>query len=113
MRSSKVIAENFRTLRKLAGLSQASAAKKAGISIRYISRVENEAPNITLDALDRLAKGIDCPVSQLVKERKLSNAEYKAFKRVYNKIDKAISLLQDYDVKGALKLLQSVRRNMK
>lgn len=62
----KRVAKNAKAIRLRQGLSQQELAKKTGLTVRYISRLENTAPNVTLDVLERLTAGLGCSVNELV-----------------------------------------------
>ena len=85
-----VVAKNVKTLRLKFGLSQQEVADKSSLTVRYISRLENGSPNVTLDVLERLAKGLGCTVGQLVGERRIEVSD----KSARRALDKAIKLLQ-------------------
>jgi transcriptional regulator with XRE-family HTH domain len=63
---AKVISKNIRASRERVGLSQRELADRTGISARYISQLENGAPNVTVEVLDKLARGLNCTANQLV-----------------------------------------------
>ena len=67
MNLEEAVKRNVRALRLAAGISQKVFAERSGLSIRYISRLENEGGNLTLDVLERLAKGLNCSVAELLK----------------------------------------------
>jgi len=90
MALAKVIAQNAKALRLRAGLSQHQLAKRTGLSVRYISRLENTAPNVTLDVIERLSKGLECSPVDLVGGSKAEPAS----KRQIEAIDQAIRALQ-------------------
>jgi len=62
----KKVAQNVKAIRLRQGLSQQQLANKTGLTVRYISRMENTAPNVTLDVLERLAAGLNCPAAELL-----------------------------------------------
>lgn len=66
MTLGKLVAENVKAIRLKRGISQQVLAKKSKLTVRYISRLENTAPNVTLDVLERLAKGLSCSVHELI-----------------------------------------------
>ncbi|MBK7889569.1 MAG: helix-turn-helix transcriptional regulator [Bdellovibrionales bacterium] len=41
-------------------------ANTTGLTVRYISRLENTAPNVTLEVIERLIKGLRCSPADLV-----------------------------------------------
>lgn len=66
MALGKMVAENVKAIRLERGISQQTLAQKSKLTVRYISRLENTAPNVTLDVLERLAKGLGCSVTALI-----------------------------------------------
>ncbi len=60
MSLAESVSRNLRTLRESAGISQNQLAQRTGVSLRYISNLENDAPNVTVDVIERLAQGLDC-----------------------------------------------------
>ncbi len=60
------VAKNIRALRLEKGLSQKDLADKTGLTVRYISRLENTSPNITLEVIERLAKGLNVSPSHIL-----------------------------------------------
>jgi transcriptional regulator with XRE-family HTH domain len=63
----QVIAHNSRTLRLRAGLSVADMADRVGISKAMLSKIENAQTSCSLATLQRLAIGLDVPVSTLLR----------------------------------------------
>ena len=64
-----IVAANVRHARLRLGMTQEELAKRT-LSVRYISKVENDPPDVTLHNLDRIAKGLGVPVAELVSEPK-------------------------------------------
>lgn len=62
-----LISKNVRSLRREARMSQASLAKKTGLSVRFISGLENLPVNITAETIERLAKGLGVTPARLVR----------------------------------------------
>lgn len=62
----KRVAKNVKAMRLARGLSQQKLADKTGLTVRYISRLENTAPNLTLEVIERLLKGLGCTADDLV-----------------------------------------------
>lgn len=60
------VAKNVKAIRLQRGLSQQNLAHKTGLTVRYISRLENTAPNVTLEVIEKLTKGLSCSVSDLL-----------------------------------------------
>lgn len=61
-----IVACNIKRIRTLAGLSQQALATRCKLSVRYISKVENDPPDITLGNLERIARGLGVAVADLV-----------------------------------------------
>ena len=85
----KLVAENVKAIRLERGISQQALANKSNLTVRYISRLENTAPNITLDVLEKLARGLGCPVAALIG----STAKYEAQPPI-KELDQVIRFLQ-------------------
>ena len=62
----KRVAKNVKALRLGRGLSQQELANKTGLTVRYISRLENSAQNLTLEVIEKLAKGLGCSPADLI-----------------------------------------------
>ena len=58
----------IRRLRQRAGYSQESFADKCGVHRTYMGSVERGETNISLDNLERIAKGLDLTAGQLLVE---------------------------------------------
>jgi transcriptional regulator with XRE-family HTH domain len=54
----KRLAVNLRTLRGVRGLSQESLADAAGIHRTFVSQVERELKNVSLDSIRKLANAL-------------------------------------------------------
>lgn len=54
-----IFAENVREYRKTRGLSQEGLADLANLHRTYISAVERERRNISIDNIERIAKALD------------------------------------------------------
>jgi transcriptional regulator with XRE-family HTH domain len=60
------IGANIRRLREAAGLSQEELADRSGLHRTYISQVERAVKNATIVSLDKIARGLDVPLTELV-----------------------------------------------
>lgn len=96
MKIGNNVAKNVKAIRLREGLSQQDLANKTGLTVRYISRLENTAPNITLEVLEKLADGLSCSSVELIETGKSD---------FYSK--KHIELLDQ-----TIKFLQSLRSRM-
>jgi transcriptional regulator with XRE-family HTH domain len=68
MGSRALLAWNLRLLRTARGLSQERLAVDAGVARGWLSQIELEKGNVTLDLLDRLAIALEVPAGALLAE---------------------------------------------
>jgi transcriptional regulator with XRE-family HTH domain len=61
-----LVAQNVRTRRHAAGLSQEALAHEAGVDRTYVSQVERRQRNVTIVVLARLAKALGTTADQLL-----------------------------------------------
>lgn len=61
-----LLATNTRRLRTELGVSQEQLAVTAGFHRTYVSHVEREVANVTVDGLDKLAGALGVPVARLL-----------------------------------------------
>jgi transcriptional regulator with XRE-family HTH domain len=61
-----VVGRNIRRLRKEKGLQQDALAHDAGVHPTYMSGIENGRRNMTLAVLERVARSLGVPESELV-----------------------------------------------
>jgi DNA-binding XRE family transcriptional regulator len=64
-----VFAANLRKLRHESGLSQEGLAALAGLHRTYIGSVERGERNISIDNMEKLARALKCPLTQLLSEQ--------------------------------------------
>ena len=67
MEIREAFAQNLRALRRARGLSQEELAHQAGIDRTYISALERNVYNASIDVVDRLAEVLDVDVTELLK----------------------------------------------
>ena len=89
MTLGKIVAKNIKSLREAAGLSQQKLSEKTKLTVRYISRLENTAPNVTLEVLERLAQGLGCSPEDIV-----AGSKMKGGKALTKSVDEAINTLK-------------------
>ncbi len=65
MNGRGLIARNVRRIRVAKGISQERLAFDSGIDRSYLGGIEREVENPTVDLLERLAKALDVPLSDL------------------------------------------------
>ena len=68
MNGRALVARNLRRLRIERGVSQERLAADSGVDRAYLSGVERETENPTVDLLDRLSATLAVPVSALFAE---------------------------------------------
>lgn len=61
-----LVAHNIRKYRKLGGMSQATLAKSMGVDPSEISKIEARGGNLTLEMLDKIARGLGIPAHLLI-----------------------------------------------
>ncbi len=60
------LAKRLKQLRAKEGLTQLQLAKKAGVTLAYIGRLETGHYDPQLSTLKKLAKALNCTISDLV-----------------------------------------------
>lgn len=60
------VAANIKRYRQRAGYTQVSLAKRLGVSQRYVAMLEQNARNLSLDSLARIAISLEVDISDLV-----------------------------------------------
>jgi transcriptional regulator with XRE-family HTH domain len=68
MNGRALLAWNLRRLRGERGISQERLAADAGVDRAYVSEIERELGNATLDMLDKLAALLNVPIHELFRE---------------------------------------------
>jgi len=61
-----VFAENIRKFRRERGLSQEELAEEAELHRTYVGSVERGERNISIDNMERIAKGLSVPLAHLL-----------------------------------------------
>lgn len=62
----KLIGHRIRSERKLRGLTQAELAEYTGLSVPYISHIENGVKQVSLQALVKVAEVLKCTADKLL-----------------------------------------------
>jgi transcriptional regulator with XRE-family HTH domain len=65
MKGRALVAWNLRRIRVRCGLSQERLAYDAGVDRSYVGGLERQEENPTVDVLDRLARTLSVPISEL------------------------------------------------
>jgi transcriptional regulator with XRE-family HTH domain len=68
-------AKNLKALRLARGLSQKELSDATGLTIRYISKLENSDPNVTLNVVEKASKALGCTVFDLLGESAQSGSD--------------------------------------
>ena len=63
MNGRALVAWNLRRIRSEQGVSQERLAADAGVDRAYVSQIEREQGNVTVDLLDRLATVVGCGIA--------------------------------------------------
>lgn len=74
MNGRALVAWNLRRIRVRQGVSQERLAYDAGVDRSYVGGLERQEENPTVDLLDRLAKTLKVPVSELFRVPRLGEA---------------------------------------
>jgi transcriptional regulator with XRE-family HTH domain len=69
MSAQALVAQNLRSLRVAAGVSQENLAVDAEIDRTYVSRLERGLENPTVAVLERLAQALDVPITRFFEAR--------------------------------------------
>lgn len=64
----KVFALSVRERRKALGLSQEALADACGLHRTYIGSIERAERNVSLDNIEKIARALDCPGWEMLKE---------------------------------------------
>ena len=64
----KLIGHRVRSIRKLRKLTQAELAERTGLSVPYISHIENGIKQASLQAIVNIAEVLDCTADRLLYE---------------------------------------------
>jgi transcriptional regulator with XRE-family HTH domain len=60
------LSESLKKYRALRGLSQEDLATVAGVNRTFVSQIERQQKNVSIDSLRRLANALQCEVHQLL-----------------------------------------------
>ena len=62
------VGANIKRLRDEQGISQEELADRAGVHRTFISQIERAVKNPTIQSLDKVAKGLGVPLTEIVAE---------------------------------------------
>lgn len=91
----KRVSKNVKLIRQTQDLSQKELADRSGLTVRYISRLENSPQNITLDVVERLAKGLNCDPSDILGKEQVNSQINERSKEAKQRIDEAMKILKE------------------
>ncbi|MBM4254212.1 MAG: helix-turn-helix transcriptional regulator [Deltaproteobacteria bacterium] len=60
------VATNIKRCRQRAGFTQISLARRLGVSQRYVAMLEQNARNLSIDSLAKIAHSLDVDISELI-----------------------------------------------
>jgi transcriptional regulator with XRE-family HTH domain len=64
----KTIGFNIRRIRNQRGLTQEALAAKSKLSYEFVNRLENGRVNVSIDALERIAKSLKVRLNDFLEE---------------------------------------------
>ena len=104
MSIKSIVADNVRRHRKDKGLTQQQLGDTANLSLNTISRLENltENSNITLEALESIAKALECQTQELINPAGFS-PEF-----ICNQLKEAIAQMDALNVGKTREILQGL-----
>lgn len=65
----QVLGENIRRKRKEMNISQEKLAELCGLHRTYVGAIERGERNVSLKNIQRIAKALNLPISELLKEK--------------------------------------------
>ncbi len=93
----ELVAKNIKYFRKSKGLSQEMLSKACGLSVRFISRAENNPQNLTLETLKTISDALDVSIADLLQASSTKKAlPLKGYKKASEALDETIKFLQAY-----------------
>ncbi|MBZ0199994.1 MAG: helix-turn-helix transcriptional regulator [Ignavibacteriaceae bacterium] len=67
-KSRIILSNNMRKFRTLLGITQEELSYRSGLHRTYISSVERTERNISVDAIEKIAKAFNISISKLLEE---------------------------------------------
>lgn len=89
------IAKNVRQIRKRLGITQQELADRINMTNRYLSLIENNPQNISVDVLQLLAKALEVPVERLIDVEPRAQMVDKDFIVEFDRVVKELTELRD------------------
>ncbi len=88
----EIVKRNVKTFRTEKGYTQAGLAKRAGLNVLYISRLESvDSQNITVDMLEKIAGALEIAPYELLVDKMIETAEENV-----ELLEKAMRLLHSF-----------------
>lgn len=60
------MATNIRLVREKKGISRAKLARESGVTLSFLNYIESDVKSPTLRTLEKIAKALDVPVTELL-----------------------------------------------
>jgi transcriptional regulator with XRE-family HTH domain len=92
---AEVLSNRVRVIRAKKKLTQEELASRTGYSIQYISKIETQPANVTIEALERLALGLEVAPSVLVSEKGVLRIRRPTIKRDLARAMAALQKISD------------------
>lgn len=105
----KLVGNKIRLVRKAKGLTQEDLAERCNLQYTYIGGVERGVRNVSLQTLEKLAKGLDVAPFELLKFEELDLSEIPNDKQSLVEVYKHLLLNRDEE---EIKLLQRITKDI-
>ncbi len=99
------IGKRIQSIRERKGLTQEQLEEKTGVNTKYISAIERGQKNVTIKTLEKVAKGLDVELYQLL----LVSEEIGSERAVKKALE---SLIKEADIKTLNLCLDFLRKTM-
>ena len=86
------VSQNIRAIRTSLGITQQQLADRTELHVQYISKIENEPLNMTLDMIGKIAKALGVSPAELVAEEPRPSSS----KRHLALLDEAMQCLKTF-----------------
>lgn len=90
----KIVARNLKRSRKVSGISQAELAKMVGVSARYISKLESNPQNLTIETLESIARVLGISIPELFFEH--PSPQPVVNPRLFKSLQQTVLFLEEY-----------------
>lgn len=103
------VGERIREYRLKKGMKLKELAKAAGISVSYLSDIENSKSNVTIARLLVISEALNCTIDCLIGEKYSSYIYKKRYSYIDQLILKEIEQVYDWDESDKQELLHYLR----